>query len=293
MKVYIKKVVAMLQSVLYRWLVQKHFADEIVFFTNASMAGMVDAQAKRSLFRSTVHQLDKKLLSDAKKEQLVQRTKLVVQDANEINGELLEWGKKVLDIAAGKPLQHESVVTGQFNSEQIKTIIRSRRSIRSFTSKQLPEGFLSEMVECALWAPTGCDRQNLVFLPVTKKEDVAYCQKCAGEPGAFVKEVPLGIVVLADCRTYAFPVHRHQAYLEAGAAIQNMLLFATSKNIGSIWLNWAASGNKNGEFQKQYKLPSYLLPLSYVVFGYVDKPCFLTPVRKSVDEAIAPPKLNH
>lgn len=285
-KLLIKNIIIESKMRIIKAFVQKSFYDEISFFTKASLAERSDCAAKSSLFRLDLHYLDKKLYTKENKENLIKIARKKIKEYCDINAELINWGKNILKLAEiGEDFKAEPT-DSNCDPEQLELLIRSRRSIRSFKEDPLPASFSTKIIECALWAPTGCNRQNLAFMPVTDKNQIKTCQKYAGEPGAFVQQAPYSIIVLADCRTYAFPVHRHQVYLEAGAAIQNMLLYATSQKIGSIWLNWAASGKKLKEFQKLFKISDYMLPAAYVLFGYTNNQCKLIPVRKTIEESI-------
>jgi nitroreductase len=113
-----------------------------------------------------------------------------------------------------------------------------------------------------------------------------FCQKIAGEPGKFVSQASHAVIVLVDCRSYYLPANRHQPYLESGAAIQNMLLYATSIGVDSIWLNWAGISKKNEQFRKKYAIQQYMLPVAMVLFGYRASFAPITPVRKKLGESI-------
>ncbi|RLA96090.1 MAG: hypothetical protein DRG32_05745, partial [Deltaproteobacteria bacterium] len=49
-------------------------------------------------------------------------------------------------------------------------IIRSRRSIRSYESKEVPREVLERLVEAARWAPSGSNLQPWQFVIVTDEE---------------------------------------------------------------------------------------------------------------------------
>ena len=76
------------------------------------------------------------------------------------------------------------------------------------------------------------------------------------------------------------------AYLEAGAAIQNTLLYAHCAGVGSCWLFWAAAGEKNKKFWHKFKLKQWLFPVSMICFGYPKRPPEFVPLRKELKGAI-------
>jgi nitroreductase len=270
-----------------RLLLDKHFYDEIAFFTKTKLNVSKDTQFIESTFRITIHQLDKKLAQKYEKlDPFLKNSIAMLQHYPNLNPSLREWGQKVISLAQNKSI-NDIEHSKYENSEQgIKNLIMTRRSIRSYSDKIIPEHHFQQIIECGLWAPTGCNRQNIKFLWLTQKQDVGFCQKIAGEPGRFVTQASHAVVVMADCRTYYLPGTRHQVYLEAGAAIENMLLYSHSIGIDSIWLNWAGINRRNQQFRMRFRLESYMLPVSMVVFGYRDQYNIITPVRKTIQDAI-------
>lgn len=76
------------------------------------------------------------------------------------------------------------------------------------------------------------------------------------------------------------------AYLEGGAAIQNILLMAHGLNVGSCWLFWDGKEASHEEFIRKFKLSSWLLPISMVCLGYADKIPKYCPERKDLRKSI-------
>lgn len=276
-----------LKLFICKFVLDKHYFDEVVFFNNVKRCRFIDEHFDDSAFRHTIHQLDKKLTG--KNENYKFQLKRAIEKLNNntiLSPEMRAWGEKVVESAENSvPCQpaDSRYCTG---TKDIKKVILSRRSVRAYSGKKIPEETISEIIECALWAPTGCNRQNLKFLILTKTDDLKFCQKIAGEPGEFVAHASHAIIVMGDCRTYYLPATRHQVYMEAGAAIQNMLLFAHSISIDSIWLNWAGINKSNQKLRDRFNLERYILPVAMVLFGYRESYNLITPARKSIQESI-------
>lgn len=82
--------------------------------------------------------------------------------------------------------------------------ILSRRSIRKYTDQSISREDLEEILEAAAWAPSAVNLQPWYFVALHSKEELAK---------------------MADA-----------VNLSIGAAIQNILLAAHNKGIGSCWL---------------------------------------------------------
>ena len=82
------------------------------------------------------------------------------------------------------------------SNEAIK-VIKSRRSVRKYIDKEIPEEILKEIIDCARLAPSGNNRQPWMFLVITdweKKEKIASLARY----GKFIKEAGACIGVFVN-----------------------------------------------------------------------------------------------
>jgi nitroreductase len=108
------------------------------------------------------------------------------------------------------------------------TLIKSRRSIRSFQNTPVSGEIVKEVLECARLAPTAKNAQPWIFGVITEKEKL---QKIADltDYGSFIATSPICFAVFGDItKTY---------YLEdCSAATENILLCLQAYGIGSCWV---------------------------------------------------------
>lgn len=119
-----------------------------------------------------------------------------------------------------------------------QTII-SRRTIRKFEQKPIPDSLLEKILESARLAPSASNLQPCEFMVVddpSLRNDLFVCLKWAGyiapagNPGP--NERPLTyIIVIAD--TSKSPSYKS---IDAAAVTLNMILSAAGFGIGSCWL---------------------------------------------------------
>jgi nitroreductase len=174
-------------------------------------------------------------------------------------------------------------VTTNHDDVVLTRIIQNRRSIRSYKQQTIEKDVLYQILESGHWAPCSCNRQPIEYLVVDRLEDVLFCQKYAGELSCFPQEAAVNIVVLVDPRGYALPHQRHMAFLDSGAAIQNILLTTHSLGLGACWMNWARTDEK---FHQRFKLAPWLLPVSLICIGHTNIQPPVLPRRKSVGDSI-------
>jgi nitroreductase len=107
------------------------------------------------------------------------------------------------------------------------TVIKTRRSVRSYTRDPIPKEVLEDIIDCGRLAPTGRGVQPWEFIVVTNPDVRADLAQIA-EYGKFIAEAPACVVVFCEDTKY---------YLEDGsAAVENILLAAWAHGVGSCWV---------------------------------------------------------
>lgn len=156
---------------------------------------------------------------------------------------------------------------------EIDEVIRSRRSVRHYSSMDIPQDVVEELLELASWAPSANNRQMWFFYAVhntltkdqiaqaiddqvsqiatwpqvTKLENLDWLRRYSG----FVREAPWVIVFCQEVFTNPFEQilkersmtpdqigrWRPQGGLQSvSAAIQNFLLAAAARGLGAVWM---------------------------------------------------------
>jgi len=166
--------------------------------------------------------------------------------------------------------------------------IRTRRSVRRFKADSISEKDLREILSAGIWAPSAGNLQSRKFIVLQGKAKGDFAKAETGGRFQFGNE-PVVIVVCADTDAigkYAERGRKLYVKLDCAAAIENMMLAARAKGIGSCWV---------GSFDEEkvhaaLKLQKNLVPLSIVPFGYPAPPeggqaAPSAPARKSIEEA--------
>lgn len=147
--------------------------------------------------------------------------------------------------------------------------IKKRRSIRRFKQDNIPLEILERLVDCARLAPSASNLQPLEFIIVKEPEVVELVFPTLGWAGYLGEKGPpppgqrpsAYIVVLVNRNI------RDNAAHDSGAAIENILLAATSEGIGSCWI---------GSIEREKLAEILSLPENYeidsvVALGYPDE----------------------
>ena len=109
--------------------------------------------------------------------------------------------------------------------------IRTRRSIRAYQDKPVPEELTQKLLAAAMQAPSARNQQPWQFIVI---DDRALLAKIPGvmPNAAMAAEAPLAILVCAE-----LALEKSQGYwvLDCAAAVENMLLAAHALGLGAVW----------------------------------------------------------
>lgn len=161
--------------------------------------------------------------------------------------------------------------------------LRNRRSCRLWDESDSEINYSSlidKFIEAAIWAPNSGNRQAVRIRPIYKKEEK---DLLIGIKEKHCYTAPLIFYIGIDKRLYgALSTFEECMYLDAGAAITQMILFADSIGLGSCWNHFGVdmiySRTSNipiyENFKKQLNLPDYIIPIAILSVGY---PSLITP----------------
>ena len=157
---------------------------------------------------------------------------------------------------------------------ELRDIILSRRSVRKYDDKPISDEVVSEIMDTAVWAPSGVNRQPWYFVVVKsaearlKLQDLLTRTRELLEPDlrARLKDHPqvvketlefmetMGgapVIILAFTQVdYDDAKQNSDAAQGVAAAIQNILLLAYEKGIGTCWTS--ASLRVAAEMESRY-----------------------------------------
>ena len=164
--------------------------------------------------------------------------------------------------------------------------IKTRRSVRSYQDKPIPEEVLTRILEAGRMAPSGGNRQPWKFVVVTDKETrkrlgkAANNQHFVGEAPVIIAAVGLNSKKIMSCGIPADPV-------DVAVAIDHMTLAAVEEGLGTCWIG-AFSQEK---VCKILKIPSSFKVIELLPLGYpADSPG--PKVRKSLEEIVCQEKFS-
>lgn len=160
------------------------------------------------------------------------------------------------------------------------SIIKTRRSIRSFQEKKIDRETIKKIIEIAIYAPSACNIQGWKFIVVDNDK---IKQQVVDRGGSInIKRAPMGILVLYDNRTKNI---EYADYVQsAAAAIQNLLLAAHYLGLGACW---TCHLPPKKQVRKIFKIPNILSPIAYILVGYKKNESVAVPRKYGFDEIVS------
>jgi len=142
--------------------------------------------------------------------------------------------------------------------------IRTRRSIRRYTSEKIPEELVRELVYAGMSAPSAGNSQPWHFVLVDDR-------KLLDEVPTFhpystmLKDAPLAILVCVDLNLGS---NEGLLVQDGSAATENILLAAHANGLGAVWLAIYPLKERIAGMRRLLGMPQHVLPLSLVSLGY-------------------------
>lgn len=145
----------------------------------------------------------------------------------------------------------------------IEKTIKERRSIRRYLEKKITNQEIADLLNVAVWAPTAGNKQDYYFIIVDDK--VLLSRIVAAGGASFLLEADKVVFVLYSKLTEN---PEYADYVQsASAIIQNFLLLAHEKGIGTCWVCHLPLKARLG---KLLGIPKAVEVIAAVSVGYAD-----------------------
>lgn len=143
--------------------------------------------------------------------------------------------------------------------------IYARRSIRAFTDQPVPDACIQTLLECAMAAPSACNKRPWLFYVV---KDAALREKLRHVSRYSDMNAALDIVVAGDSKRALTPKVNDFWIQDCSAATQNILLAAAELGLGACWCGLFPGVTPVKRVREILSLPENAIPLSLVHIGF-------------------------
>lgn len=161
------------------------------------------------------------------------------------------------------------------HEEIIFNAIYSRRSIRKYKEKQVEKEKIIKLLHAGMAAPSACNLQVWEFIVVEEKSILEKLRSVISQ-GDY--NAPLAMVICAN--TVNVPWKGDGWVIDCSAAVENMLIAATTLELGSVWLG----SHNEAEVRNLLHIPEHIHVMNIVYFGYPDED--KSPNTKYTEDAV-------
>jgi nitroreductase len=142
--------------------------------------------------------------------------------------------------------------------------IHTRRSVREYQDKPIPEELVKELLKAAMAAPSARNQQAWEFIVITDPE-IKQQIPSVSPFAQMVVDAPLAILVCGNLQVETAPGYW---VIDCSAAIQNLLLAAHASGLGAVWTGVYPREERVKGLAEMLNLPEHVLPHSLIVLGY-------------------------
>ena len=155
---------------------------------------------------------------------------------------------------------------------QVFECVRTRRAVREYKAKPVPDDVILRIVEAGRLAPSSKNSQPWHYIIVKDRANLVKLSTLT-PTGSHIAHAAMAIAVVTD------PAYKLHA-VDGGRAVQNMVLVAWEDGVGSCWVS-----NFSEEAKDLLKIPRHLNLLTIVSFGYpVESTTRRKKIRKQLTE---------
>ncbi len=146
----------------------------------------------------------------------------------------------------------------------IHDVLTTRRSIRAYRDGEVSDELIDYLLRAAMLAPSAGNQQPWQFIVVRERSRLdavplfhPYCK--------MITQVPVAIVVCGDPVGKKWPDFWVQ---DCSAAVQNILLAARGKGLGSVWTGVYPREERMASCREAFSIPEHVIPFAIIPIGW-------------------------
>lgn len=144
--------------------------------------------------------------------------------------------------------------------------IFSRRSIRKYESREVPQEMLDDLLQAAMAAPSAVAKDPWHFIVIRKREILDEMTRLLPN-GKMLRQATAAFCVCGDITR----VHGSElSYLlqDLSAAVENILLAANALGLGTCWLGVHPREDRIKGLRGLFHIPDTIIPMCAVAIGW-------------------------
>lgn len=156
-----------------------------------------------------------------------------------------------------------------FDSDAAQQFLRSRRSVRQFDGRPVPEELLERAARIAQQAPSVCNRQSARLFASNQRERMDEMLRFQNGNRGFGDRLGAVIVVASDMRAFTSMGERNQCWIDGGIFAMSMALALHSLHIGACMLNWSVEPDRDRALRRCLGIADHYAIITMMGAGHV------------------------
>lgn len=142
--------------------------------------------------------------------------------------------------------------------------IRTRRSVRRFEKKPIPEELLKDLLAAAMSAPSARNSQPWQFVVIDRPDLLDQASRI-NRHAWMAADAPVAVLICGEPALEKSPGYW---MLDCAAATENLLLAAHALGLGAVWTGVYPREERIQGFRQLLGVPDGVVPHSLIVLGY-------------------------
>ncbi|MDB4132549.1 nitroreductase family protein [Amylibacter sp.] len=219
--------------------------------------------------KDKINRLDK--LIKARYDLISNRDELI-QYANEC---IKDWKGKINTIQQSnnisKRTETKSVIhykDRQNLNKSFVDVLEQRKSVRTYQDKIVNSALIEKLTKLSQTAPSQCNRQSVRLHYYSEKQTIMDILNIQGGAKTFDSQVRNLFIISNTISAWDSSEERHQAYVDGGIFLMNLLLVIQNEGLVSCPLNLAMRPKELQTLRKCAKIPDSEIPIVAISFGW-------------------------
>jgi nitroreductase len=142
--------------------------------------------------------------------------------------------------------------------------ILSRRSIRKFRKKSIPDSLIKGLISIGMSAPSAGNEQPWHFIVITDTQILNNIPSFHPH-SQMLKDASAAITVCLDKK---LETHKGMGVQDCSAATENILIAINAYGLGGVWLGIYPREERVNGMRKLLNIPEHVIPFSLISIGY-------------------------
>jgi nitroreductase len=148
--------------------------------------------------------------------------------------------------------------------------IFSRRSVRKYVDREVPDEMIHDLLEAAMAAPSAVAKDPWHFIVLKQRASLNRLADVLIH-GQMLRQATAAFVVCGDI-TRAHDQLESYMLQDLSAAVENILIAANILGLGTCWLGVHPRPERMDGIRKMFSLPDNIIPMCGIAVGWPDDP---------------------